>query len=222
MLKAFLIASVDKKEIAMKANENGISFRYAQDGDLVPLFDLDRQVWGDLSANMLQWQSRLGIWPDGVFIAEQAEKMVGVGVAVIFKWDYPEGVYPTWEQATDNGFIRNHDPLKGDTIYGVDFTVVPEAEKVAARLLMEMGNVKKKLGLRYARAGYRAPFMAQYIKEHPRQEINPRVVEKIARQDGLVQNLFFALGFDILACVPDYFSRDEESLGWGIIMDLKS
>lgn len=201
---------------------NGIIYRYAQESDLSALHDLDRLVWGDMCASLLEWQSRLGMWPGGVFIAEKEGRMVATGVAVIFRWDYPEGVYPTWEQATDNGFIRNHDPIRGDTIYGVDFTVLPEVSKVAARLLLEMGKIKEERGLKYARAGYRAPFLAEFVRRHPEQKLTPGLVEEIAREDGLIKNLFFALGYDILACVPGYFERDQESLGWGIIMDLKS
>ncbi|BCJ87239.1 GNAT family N-acetyltransferase [Effusibacillus dendaii] len=78
--------------------------------------------------NRQQLQNHVTLFPDGALCIEINEKLAGsmTGLLVHFDPDHPNH---TWEEITDAGYIRNHDP-NGNTLYVVDISVRPSYRKL--------------------------------------------------------------------------------------------
>jgi GNAT superfamily N-acetyltransferase len=74
----------------------------------------------------------------------------------------------TFADATDNGFIGNHNP-HGDTLYGVDMAVHPNwrGRGVARRLYQARFELVQSLGLKRFTAAGRMPGLTQYPNLSP-------------------------------------------------------
>lgn len=108
-----------------------------------------------------QVASHVAVFPDGALCAEVDGRLAGSATAHIIRWD-PGSAAHTWAEASDHGFLRNHDP-RGDTLYGVDVAVLPafrrlgvarELYRARYALVRRLGLVRFMAGSRLA--GYRA------------------------------------------------------------------
>lgn len=62
-------------------------------------------------------------FPEGTLCIEVDGRLVGSMTSLLVDFD-PDNPIHTWEDITDNGYIRTHDP-NGDTLYIVDLCVSP-------------------------------------------------------------------------------------------------
>ena len=193
-----------------------IIYRNATMDDVDALFALDAKKWGkELTAGKEIWRERIKTFSEGIYLAELEGQLIGVAASHIV--EYPKDYIPTWAEITGNGLMSNHNP-NGNMIYGVDFSVDTDEEKVAANLLLclidNIANKRKLPGM----LGCPAPFVSEYRKKNKDIEINEKIVEQLAHEDPLITHLFKALGFRIICARKDYLPEDEDSEGWGIIL----
>ncbi len=199
--------------------ENQIIYRHAVMDDIKALVKLELDVWGnDMAADKDKWISRINIFSEGTWVAELEKKLVGVIVTHIIKWDYPEDYYPSWEEVTANGYITNHNN-NGDTMYGVDLSVLPGIPSVACRLLqtaIQGAHIKE---LDRGLLGSRMPSLKNKIDGDTTNKVSSEFIKNLARKDPEVR-FFIKNGFRIITACKDYFPADKESFGWGIILEL--
>lgn len=71
--------------------------------------------------NEEQLENHIGLFQQGALCIEVDGEMAGSMTALIVNFD-PDHPNHTWEEITDNGYIRNHNP-EGNTLYVVDIGV---------------------------------------------------------------------------------------------------
>src|SRR5262249_47776379 len=71
-----------------------------------------------------QFDSQLTIFPEGQIGVEIDGLLVGTSSALIVD-EEDFGAYHRFDNVSDKGFIRNHDP-EGDTLYGIDIAIDPK------------------------------------------------------------------------------------------------
>jgi ribosomal protein S18 acetylase RimI-like enzyme len=96
--------------------------------DLAGLLRIQRDCFPPPFPPELWWQSgqiasHVQRFPAGALCAELEGELVGSATALILRWA-PGDPPHTWSQASDDGWLRNHD-AGGDTLYGVDLAVRP-------------------------------------------------------------------------------------------------
>lgn len=109
----------------------------------------------DLLWTRAQIESHCRVFPEGAIAAEIDGRLVGSSTAHIVRFN-PGGHAHTWSGATADGFLTNHDPA-GDTLYGADICVIPEARGrgVARAMYRTRYALVRRLGLKRFVAGSR-------------------------------------------------------------------
>ncbi|MGZ4134496.1 MAG: GNAT family N-acetyltransferase [Tumebacillaceae bacterium] len=90
----------------------------------------------ELLWNEEQLNNHITLFPEGALCVEIAGELAGsmTGLRVKFDSEHPAH---TWDEITDSGYIRNHNP-EGDTLYVVDIGVRPTYRKLGlGKLLMQ-------------------------------------------------------------------------------------
>ncbi|MDX2005301.1 MAG: GNAT family N-acetyltransferase [Meiothermus sp.] len=89
----------------------------------------EEQLW-----SLEQIASHVRHFPEGALCAEVGGELIASSTALIKQWQ-PGDPPHTFYEASDHGFIRNHDP-SGNSLYGIDIAVRPEwrGRGVARRL----------------------------------------------------------------------------------------
>lgn len=112
--------------------------------------------------NTEQLKNHVTLFPEGALCIEVNGEIAGsmTGLIVDFDPDHPDH---TWEEITDNGYIRNHHP-GGNTLYVVDICVRPSYRKLGLGqwLMFSMYDVVVYKGLERLLGGGR---MAGYHKK---------------------------------------------------------
>lgn len=104
-----------------------------------------------------QLTNHVTLFPEGALCIEVNGELAGslTGLCVHFDPSHPTH---TWEDITDHGYIRNHNP-KGNTLYIVDISVRPKYRKLGlGKLMMQaMYHVVIEKGLERLLGGGRMP-----------------------------------------------------------------
>jgi GNAT superfamily N-acetyltransferase len=113
----------------------------------------EEQLW-----SKAQITSHLEHFALGALCVEENGVLIASATALIL-----EQPAHTFADATDNGFIGNHNP-SGDTLYGVDMAVHPNwrGRGVARRLYQARFKLVQKLGLKRFMAAGRMPGLENY------------------------------------------------------------
>jgi len=188
-----------------------IIIRQATFDDIPQILEVEQKAWGEAAATKEMFEARLETFSEGVLVAVLEKQIVGVTCFERLNYD-PEHPIPTWQEATDNGFIRkSHNPY-GESGYGVDLSVSPEfSNQGIGKMLVKAGQeAAKKLGLKQGFMGSRMPGFC-------------RVANKISPEDYIFTDIdpelrfYKNCGFRILRLLPNYF-LDPESLNFGVLM----
>ncbi|MWC30374.1 GNAT family N-acetyltransferase [Paenibacillus sp. MMS18-CY102] len=78
--------------------------------------------------NREQLANHIRLFADGALCIEVGGKLAGSMTGLIVDYD-PAAPNHSWDQMTDGGYIRNHNPA-GDTLYVVDLCVRPQYRKL--------------------------------------------------------------------------------------------
>src|SRR5690606_30545849 len=116
----------------------------------------------ELLWNKEQLANHVRLFPEGALCLEIAGVITGSVTGLIVNFD-PSEAQHTWEEITDGGYIRNHDP-HGNTLYIVDICVRPSYRGLglAKWLMQSMYEVVIKHDLDRLLGGARMPGYGQW------------------------------------------------------------
>lgn len=163
-----------------------------------PLLANENVVWGEAHL-----RSHLRIFPQGQLVAVAKGKMVGAASSLIVDMGPDPLRNHTWSGVTDSGYFHSHNP-QGDTLYGADVYVHPEARGlgVGAALYDARRKLCRKLNLRRILAGGRLVGYQEHADEMTPQEYAQRVAAGELRDSVLSFQL--REGFQLRAVMPNY------------------
>ena len=115
--------------------------------------------------NEEQLTNHVTLFPEGALCVEVEGRLAGSLTGLCVQFD-PANPTHQWEEMTDNGYIRNHNP-EGNTLYIVDIAVSPQYRKLGlGKLLMQsMYQVVVRLKLDRLLGGGRMPGYHRYAAE---------------------------------------------------------
>lgn len=202
-----------------------ITYRHASADDAEALAALDREVWGEMAAPLEAIQARLARFAEGTIVAEHDRKPIGAAVTTCIKGFDPDAPDLTWMHTSGEAVLANHDP-DGQTIYGVNFSVLPSAPvgvgsellRVILRdLIVAKGRARGMVGCRlpgFAAAKQAEPSLtAEAYFWADREDGKPRDPHVRMFHDVVVDGM----RFQRVRPLPGYF-EDPESLDHGGLM----
>ena len=195
-----------------------IRLRQARIEDIPEILIVEDEAWPEgLQATEEMFRARIETFPEGVIVAENTDRIVGVVVGEIVKYDINAPRIPSWGEITDNGYIRrSHDP-SGDTIYGVDLSVSPLASGgVSKTLMLAMGKLVIRFNLKQGVLGARMP---RYHKYADRMTPEEYLTARTKSGKYLDPEIWFynKLGLQVVRVMPDYI-EDPESCNNGVLL----
>lgn len=166
-----------------------------------------------------QLKNHITLFPEGALCIEINGEVAGSMTGLLVQFDpvHPEH---TWEEITDNGYIRNHDP-NGNTLYVVDIGVRPAYRKLGLGkwLMFSMYDVVVHKGLDRLLGGGRMPGYQQHSDKWSPEQYLERVVEGNVKDPVL--SFLLRCGRTPVRVVPNYL-EDEESCNYGTLMEWKN
>lgn len=169
--------------------------------------------------NTEQLSNHVKLFPEGALCVEVEGEIVGsmTGLRTIFDPAHPQH---SWEEATDNGYIRNHNP-EGDTLYIVDICIRPGYRKLGLGkwLMQSMYETVVHLGLTRLLGGGRMPGYHRYANELNADAYMHEVMA--GRIQDPVITFLLRCGRTPVAVVHDYL-EDEESQGFALLMEWRN
>ena len=173
----------------------------------------------DLWWDKEQLTNHVTLFPEGAMCIEVGDQLAGsmTGLIVDFDTKHPKH---TWEEITDNGYIRNHDP-NGNTLYIVDIAVRPSFRKFGLGKLMMQAMYHTVIGLGLDRllGGGRMPGYHKVADRMTPEEYIREVTE--GKTKDPVISFLLRCGRTPLAVVENYL-EDAESLNYGTLMEWKN
>lgn len=162
--------------------------------------------------------AHLDVFPEGQLVAvDQNDYVVGMAASLKVTWDDYDH-FDSYNDFTDHGYFRNHDP-SGHTLYGAEVMVDPDyrGQGIGSLLYEARRELVQRLGLHRIRAGARLPGYAAVADRMTPEEYVRQVIQG-ERHDA---TLSFQLrhGFDVLAVVPDYQTRDPKSRNFAALIE---
>jgi len=130
------------------------------------------------------------------------------------------GAYHTFDQVSDNGFIRNHDP-EGDTLYGIDIAIDPKhrGSHLTRRIYEARKELVRQRNLRAILIAGRIPGYHKQADKMSAEEYVRRVVRKDLKDKDPVLTAQLGQGFSVRAVLKDYLPSDTESVGHAVFME---
>ena len=204
----------------IKSNTDArIKLRNSRVEDIDELVNLGIEGFGNdqMGVTHDKLKSHLTVFPEGQFCVEYDGKLVGSCNSLIVNLD-DYGEKHTFNDISDGGYIRNHDP-KGTTLYGIDVVVHPHYRKMnIGKLLYEArSNLCEKHNLKNIVFGGRMPNYYKYQEQLTPEEYVEEVVKGNLKDP--VINFHIRRGFTYKGIIPNYISKDEESLGYATLME---
>lgn len=169
--------------------------------------------------NKEQLTNHTELFPEGALCIEVDGELAGSLTGLIVHFD-PLHPNHSWEEITDNGYIRNHNP-EGNTLYIVDISVRPKYRKLGlGKLMMQaMYQVVIQLGLDRLLGGGRMPGYHQAAEVMSAEEYLQKLIAG-EKKDPVITFLL-RCGRTPLAVTENYL-EDEESHNYGVLMEWKN
>jgi ribosomal protein S18 acetylase RimI-like enzyme len=169
--------------------------------------------------NKEQLTNHIMLFPQGALCVEIGGKPVASITGLLVDYD-PEQPGHTWEEMTDGGYIRNHNP-NGDTLYVVDICALPAFRKfgLGKQLLQSLYEAVVALGLKRLLGGGRIPGYAKHADTMTAQQYTDAVLEGRLRDPVLT--FLLRCGRTPVKLVADYLD-DEESLNYAMLMEWRN
>lgn len=196
--------------------------RSAQGDDIPELIKMCQEVYPTSAPwKHEQLESHQWVFPEGQLVAvdPETDTILGMASSLIVRWDN-YNMRSTWRDFTSGGYFINHDPEKGQTLYGAEIMVRPSAQGLGVGRALYAGrkDLIRRLKLLRIRAGAR---LRGYSK-HADQMTPEEYTERVVRGEIWDPTLSFQLrhGFGVLDVVPGYLRVDPESLGHAAVIEL--
>lgn len=166
-----------------------------------------------------QFESQLAVFPEGQIGVELDGALVATSSTLIVD-EEDFGSYHTFDQVSDNGFIRNHDP-EGDTLYGIDIAVDPKhrGHHLTRRIYEARKQLARQRNLRAILIAGRIPGYGKQADKMTAEEYVQRVIRKEFKHKDPVLTAQLAQGFSVRSVLKDYLPQDSESRGYAVYME---
>jgi hypothetical protein len=194
-----------------------MKIRPARHEDLAAYASLQAERWTDENqASMEDLETRLKVHPQGMLVAEDGGRIVGMVYAMrISKYDLTRP--PSWYQVTNNGRCDNHDP-DGAIIFGVDLsTAVGVGARAGDKLLVAIGRLAVRENIRWCMLGGRMPGYHAYRDQMSADEYLAALGPDKLPLDPQVRFYTGQAGLVAVKAIPDYFA-DPESCNYGVLL----
>lgn len=192
--------------------------------DFDGLIDIQRECFpppfpSELWWNKEQLTSHVTLFPEGALCVEIDNQLVGsiTGLLVDFDPEHPEH---SWEEVTDHGYIRNHNP-QGDTLYIVDISVRPSSRQLGLGkwLMFSMYELVVHQHLTRLLGGGRMSGYHRFSEQMTAEEYFDKVI-KGELQDPVISFLL-RCGRTPVQVVANYL-EDEESRNYAALMEWRN
>ncbi|WP_400163701.1 GNAT family N-acetyltransferase [Brevibacillus sp. TJ4] len=169
--------------------------------------------------NREQLMNHVTLFPEGAICVEVEGVLAGSMTALLVHFD-PEHPDHRWEDVTDNGYIRNHDP-KGETLYIVDICIRPGYRKLGLGqcMMQAMYELVVQRGLTRLLGGGRMPGYSRFADKLSPEQYVERVVSGEVKDP--VITFLLRCGRVPVKVVADYL-EDEESHNHAVLMEWKN
>jgi predicted amidohydrolase len=166
-----------------------------------------------------QFESQLAMFAEGQIGVEIDGQLVATSSALIVD-EEDFGAYHTFDEVSDKGFIRNHDP-EGDTLYGIDIAIDPKHRGVhlTRRIYEARKELARRRNLRAILIAGRIPGYAKQQDKMTAEEYVRRVVRKDLKDRDPVLTAQLAQGFAVRDVLKGYLPSDTESVGYAVFME---
>lgn len=169
--------------------------------------------------NEQQLENHVHLFPEGAICVEYQGRIIGsmTGLRVNFNPDEPKH---RWEDVTDNGYIRTHEPA-GDTLYIVDICISPKFRKAGLGKLMMQAiyQLGVKLDVKRVLGGGRMPNYGKFAKEMSAEQYVEKVVQGTLKDP--VITFLLRCGRVPVTLIENYLD-DEESHNYALLMEWKN
>ncbi|KYG29292.1 GNAT family N-acetyltransferase [Alkalihalobacillus trypoxylicola] len=164
-----------------------------------------------------QIQAHIDSFPEGALAAELNGIIVGSATSLLTTYT---GQPHTWDEISDNGYIKASHEIQGDSLYGIDVCVHPRYRGLG--IAQALYDARKRLvtqqKLKRFIAGCRIPNYHIYQKQMTVEQYIERVVHFEIKDDVL--SFMLKQGLQPLQILPNYL-EDEESCHYGILVEWK-
>ncbi|MFE5317435.1 GNAT family N-acetyltransferase [Paenibacillus sp. NPDC056579] len=169
--------------------------------------------------NEEQLTNHTTLFPQGAMCVEIGGRAVASITGLLVDFD-PQQADHTWEQVTDHGYIRNHNP-DGNSLYIVDICALPEYRKLGlGKLLMQsMYEVVVELKRTRLLGGGRIPGYHRHASTMTADQYAQAVVKGELKDP--VMTFLLRCGRTPVKLVADYL-EDEESLNYAMLMEWRN
>ncbi|GKW47326.1 GNAT family N-acetyltransferase [Planococcus sp. NCCP-2050] len=169
--------------------------------------------------NEEQLANHVELYPEGAICLEIAGELAGSITALLMDFD-PDHPEHTWEEATDSGYIRNHNP-DGKTLYVVDICIRPKFRSLKLGHLLMQALYERVVqdGLERVLGGGRMPGYHNYTQTLTAEQYAEQVLE--GKLKDPVISFLLRCGRTPVSVVPNYL-EDEESKGYALLMEWKN
>lgn len=169
--------------------------------------------------NKEQLMQHVTLFPEGALCVEVDGMLAGSITSLIVDYDPMEPAH-SWAEATDNGYIRTHQP-DGNTLYIADICVRPRFRKLGLGkwLIQSLYHVTVERGLERLLGGGRMPGYHRHALEMSA----AAYLDAVVRGDLKDPVITFLLrcGRTPVGVAAEYL-EDEESCNYGALMEWKN
>ncbi|MDX1533814.1 MAG: GNAT family N-acetyltransferase [Nitrosopumilaceae archaeon] len=192
--------------------------------DIPNIVELQKASFPIMAAEGVYWKpdqlkAHLKVFPEGQFVAEYKEKIIGSCSSLIIKLE-PEYKEHSWMEVCGDSFFKNHNP-KGDSLYGADVSTHPDYRRlgVATKLYEARKQLAINQNLRRIIAGGRILNYCEYAKQYSPLEY----VQRVKRREIKEPVLSFQLrnGFKFIKILSNYL-KDPRSLNYATFIEWKN
>lgn len=169
--------------------------------------------------NKEQLMQHVTLFPEGALCVEVDGMLAGSITSLIVEYDPMEPAH-SWAEATDNGYIRTHQP-DGNTLYIADICVRPRFRKLGLGkwLIQSLYHVTVERGVDRLLGGGRMPGYHRHAHEMSAVEYLDAVVRGDLKDP--VITFLLRCGRTPVGVAAEYL-EDEESCNYGALMEWKN
>jgi len=167
-------------------------------------------------------KSQIDTFPEGILGAFVDNGIVGFVTTEIIDYNLSVPI-PTWDDATDCGFIRKTHKDKGNVLYGVNLSVHPKyaRTRIAEQLLYAVGRIAVCRNIQYIVLGSRIPRYHKYSDTLSAEEYVFSSRPNSGKPLDPELYLYLKEGLKVIKVLPNYI-EDPESLNYGVILIWKN
>ncbi len=187
---------------------------------------VEREAWPpEIQASREKFESRAQVFPEGFLtIAVEPIGIAGVSTGLIFHYN-PNKPPISWEEITDNGWIKSTHTPDGNAIYIASVGATPRVRAelgisgVGSKLVEEQVVFARSLGKEYLVLGSRIPGYHEFHTQHPNIGIDEYVNLRRGEERFDPELRFYErAGLTVAKIVPNYMEDDPESENYGAVM----